>query len=125
MITLVSVIVLIVFAIWPLTKFLRSSPPEHSPFRIRFSDLGQWKGTVDRGAYALVGVVGFALKHNIDRIVATSFFGRKFTPLNYWIPPVTAIRVDQLSTSDARFLLTMITLALPFIWIGLAMTVRR
>ena len=85
----------------------------------------KWEGTVDRGTYAIVGVVGFAIKHNIDRIVATQFFGRQFTPFNYWIPPVEAIRIDRLSTNDARFLTTMVAVALPFIWIGLAVTIRR
>jgi hypothetical protein len=79
---------------------------------------------VDRGTYALVGVVGFAIKHNIDRLIANRIFGRPFTPFNYWIPPVQAIRIDSLSTTDARFLATMVSIALPFVWIGLAMTVR-
>ncbi len=93
--------------------------------RLRFSDLWKWGGTVDRGQYAVVGFVGFAIKHNIDRLVATFLFGRRFTPLNYWIPPVEAIRIDRLPKSDATFLMTMVVFALPFIWIGLAMTIRR
>jgi hypothetical protein len=31
-------------------------------------------GTVGRGTYALVGCLGFALKHNLDRQVAANFF---------------------------------------------------
>ena len=33
--------------------------------------LWRWDGTVDRGPYALIGLVGFALKHNLDRLLAT------------------------------------------------------
>ena len=125
MITFSSLAVLVAVGIWLLTRLLGSEPPEESRIHFNFSALWNWRGTVDRGTYVVVGVIGFAIKHNIDRIVATSLFGRKFTPLNYWVPPVEAIRVDRLSTSDARFLLTMVALALPFIWIGLTMTIGR
>src|SRR6516225_9197798 len=125
MITFSSLAVLVAVGIWLLTRLLGSEPPEESRIHFNFSALWNWRGTVDRGTYVVVGVIGFAIKHNIDRIVATSLFGCKFTPLNYWVPPVEAIRVDRLSTSDARFLLTMVALALPFIWIGLTMTIGR
>ena len=62
---------------------------------------------------------------HIDRIVATAAFGRRFTIFNYWIPPTDAIRVDSLSASDARFLTTMVLMSIPFVWIGLSLTVRR
>ncbi len=29
---------------------------------MRFSELWRWRGTIERGPYALIGVVGFALK---------------------------------------------------------------
>ena len=35
-----------------------------------FGEFWRPNGTIDRGTYALVGVLGFALKHNLDRIVA-------------------------------------------------------
>jgi len=95
------------------------------PVRMRFSDLWRWQGTVSRGTYAFVGVTLFAIKHNIDRLVATAVFGRQFTIFNYWIPPTDAIRVDNLSASDARFLTTMVLMSIPFVWIGLSLTVRR
>ncbi|HEY2918137.1 MAG TPA: hypothetical protein VGK77_03985 [Candidatus Binatia bacterium] len=125
MISLSSLAVLVIAVVWLLVKQLRTAPAEQSPIHLSFSDLWKWHGTVDRGQYAFVGVVGFAVKHNIDRIIATSVFDRRFTPFNYWIPPVEAIRIDRLSTGDARFLLTMVLCGLPFIWIGLAMTIRR
>src|SRR5713226_2088483 len=46
--------------------------------KIKFSDLWRWDGTVDRGPYALIGVVGFALKHNMDRALATLVFHRRW-----------------------------------------------
>jgi hypothetical protein len=92
---------------------------------IGFAELWRWQGTVDRRNYLVVGLIGFAIKHNIDRMTATALFGRAFTPWNYWIPPVDAIRINSLSAADSRFLVTMVVMSLPFIWIGLSMTIRR
>jgi hypothetical protein len=39
-----------------------------------FSGLWRWDGEIDRGPYAVIGVVGFAIKHNLDRIVGGVFF---------------------------------------------------
>ena len=100
-------------------------PSFRFPVQIRFSDLWKWEGSVNRGTYAFVGVAGFAIKHNIDRIIATAVFGRRFTIFNYWIPPIDAVRISSLSDSEARFLTTMVLVSLPFVWIGLSMTVRR
>ena len=91
----------------------------------RFSELLEFRGEVGRGTYAAVGVIGIALKHNIDRAVASLAFHRPFGIFNYWIPPVDAVRFAELSREDAAFLLTMVGLSAPFIWVGLAMTVRR
>jgi len=93
--------------------------------RIRFADLWRWEGTVDRGAYALVGLVGFAIKHNLDRIVASYVFHRPWGIFNYWVPIGEAVRISSLPRKDAVFLATMVALALPFVWVGVALTVRR
>jgi len=89
------------------------------------SNLFRWDGTVGRGFYALVGVIGFAFKHNLDRLVATAIFHRRWGVFNYWIPPVRVLHLDSLPRSDALFLLTMLMTALPFIWVGVALTIRR
>jgi uncharacterized membrane protein YhaH (DUF805 family)/uncharacterized protein YndB with AHSA1/START domain len=91
----------------------------------RISSLWRWDGTVGRGLYALVGVLAFALKHNLDRFLATLVFHRSWSVFNYWIPPVRVLHLASLPRSDALFLLTMLMLALPFIWVGVALTVRR
>ena len=102
--------------------------PRRLPFGappIHLSDLWSWRGTVGRGTYFFVGVIGFAIKHNIDRIVAARIFGRPFTIFNYWIPPVDVIRPQSLSSTDTRFLVTLLAIALPFVWVGIVLTVRR
>src|SRR5215204_1039820 len=74
--------------------------------------LWSWHGKVGRGVYGAVGIVGFALKHNIDRAVASLMFHRPFGVFNYWIPPVDALNVSSLSRADATFLMTMVAIAL-------------
>jgi hypothetical protein len=53
------------------------------------------------------------------------FFGRKTGIFDYWEPLGKAARITQLSSADAKWLALLLVTALPFIWIGLSMTVRR
>jgi uncharacterized membrane protein YhaH (DUF805 family) len=90
-----------------------------------FADLWSWEGTIDRGPYALVGLIGFAIKHNLDRLVAWAVFHRRWSLFNYWIPLDRAVRINSLDAPDRTFLLWMLVLSLPFIWVGVALTTRR
>lgn len=123
MVTSLLTLLLLVFALAGIAIVVGARFNRRSSFR--FADLWRWRGEVGRGVYAAVGVIGFALKHNLDRAVATLVFQRRFGIFNYWIPPVDAIRVSSLSRDEAVFLATMVAISLPFIWIGLAMTLRR
>lgn len=93
--------------------------------KIRFGDLWRLSGTVDRGTYAVVGVLGFALKHNIDRLIAMYGFHRGWGLFSYWVPLRTVARITSLHRDQAVFLTTMVAIALPFIWVGVAMTIKR
>lgn len=93
--------------------------------KITFADLWRSSETIDRGPYAVVWLVGFALKHNLDRVVATLVFHRPWGLFNYWVPVRDVARVTALRTGDALFLSTMLGLALPFVWVGVALTTRR
>ncbi len=92
-------------------------------FRLR--DLWSWDGTIDRGAYALIGLIGFAIKHNLDRFIAWSVFHRSWSILDYWRPLRGAKGIAAVSHSDSSFLLTLVLMSLPFIWIGVMQTLRR
>jgi uncharacterized membrane protein YhaH (DUF805 family) len=92
---------------------------------MKFTDLWSSQGTIDRGPYALVGLVGFAVKHNLDRALASFVFHRKWGLFNYWIPLDRAVRVTSLDQADRTFLLSMLMLSLPFIWVGVVLTMRR
>jgi uncharacterized membrane protein YhaH (DUF805 family) len=93
--------------------------------RFRMSDLWHWDGTINRGPYALIGVLAFALKHNLDRVVAQTFFNRPWTIFSYWSPLALGTGIDTVSPRDQKFLAAMVLLALPFIWIGVTLTVKR
>jgi hypothetical protein len=90
--------------------------------KMRWSDLWRWDGEITRGVYAAWGVLLFAIKYNLDRALAEYAFGRVWSPLNYVLPG----RVIELAShSDMKFCLAMLALALPFIWAGVVLTLRR
>lgn len=90
-----------------------------------FTRLWSPSGTVNRGTYTLVGLIGFTFKHNLDRFVASFAFHRRWGVFNYWVPVRDVARVTQLPHSEAIFLATMVALSLPFIWLGVSMTMKR
>jgi len=93
--------------------------------KFRFRDLWSWEGAIDRGPYALIGLIGFAIKHNLDRLMAWTLFHRSWSILDYWRPFQGANGITGLSHQDARFLLTLVAMSLPFVWIGVMQTLRR
>jgi hypothetical protein len=98
---------------------------ENPVMKINFADLLRPSGTVDRGIYALIGVLGFALKHNLDRLLASYGFHRPWDIFNYWVPVRDVARITELRGTEAEFLGAMVALALPFIWIGVVLTMKR
>jgi hypothetical protein len=93
--------------------------------KFRLSDLWRLSGTVSRGVYALVGVFGFAIKHNLDRLIATLAFHRQWGLFNYWVPVRDVARIVEVRGPEAVFLGTMVMVSLPFIWIGVVLTMKR
>ena len=93
----------------------------------QFANLWSFDGAVARRTYALVGLIGFAIKHNVDRFIADvySYPHRGPGVFNYWDPLNRAARLNHLSSTDKYFLLTLVLVSLPFVWVGVSMTVRR
>src|SRR5580700_2278873 len=92
----------------------------------QFSDLWRWDGKVGRGKYAAVGLIGVAVKHNIDWMIAAAFFGyRELIFFNYLAPLGKAARLNHLSSTEAKFLATLLLFSIPFLWVGVAMTAKR
>jgi uncharacterized membrane protein YhaH (DUF805 family) len=91
---------------------------------MNFFSLFSFQGRVSRGTYTLAGTIGVLLKHNIDRFVAHEFFHRSWNVANYVAPLGPTIDIN-LTGEDKKFLVVLALLSLPFIWIGIAMTVKR
>jgi Polyketide cyclase / dehydrase and lipid transport. len=93
--------------------------------KLKFAELWRTDGTIDRRTYAIAGLVGFAIKYNLDRLIAKDGFNRPWQLYNYWVMATNATAIGAPSRADAMFFATMVLSALPFIWIGVALTVRR
>lgn len=87
-------------------------------------DIWSWRGTVGRRRYVVTGVVLFALKHNLDRLLA-AIFDYPWGPFNYFVFFSPNKSILGLSPADATFLGMLVVFALPFIWIGVMLTLRR
>ena len=82
-----------------------------------------WRGRVGRARYLVTGLVLLAVKHNIDRILAT-LYGYSWGLFNYWVFE-TPGGIADLKQVDATFYALLLLIALPFIWVGTVMTLRR
>lgn len=85
-----------------------------------------WAQSIDRGRYALIGAVLFAVKYNLDRWIAQGIHKRKWTWETYFLPaggrPLQALLDNG---PDAAFYQTMLLVALPFIAVGILLTLWR
>ena len=87
------------------------------------SDFWTWRGKIGRAAYAGIGILLFAIKHNLDRVIALAY-GYKWGIFNYWVFDKPA-GIDTLSGQQAKYYATLVAVAIPFIWIGVVLTLRR
>ena len=74
------------------------------------------EGTVGRREYAIAGIGGFALKFAVDWSIAHAF-GRTWRLINYWYLAGANLRPSEVAT--------LLVAALPFIWLGVSMTLLR
>src|SRR5690349_11125176 len=82
-----------------------------------------WDGRTDRKTYALTGVILVAVKYLLDRWVA-ALFGRGWSGINYIVPNET-FTLRTLPPDERNLYLTLAIIALPFVVIGILMTIRR
>ena len=92
--------------------------------RLKISDLWRWEGTSDRGAYLLLGMILFAAKFSLDRSVSWLMFDREWSVIDYVRAGALPWRAFQAS-EDRVYWLTLLALALPFLWAGTGLTLRR
>lgn len=85
-------------------------------------DLWTLEGAVDRAPYLAVGFGLMAVKYNLERLVAGTLYGRSWSVLDHYLK---APHFDPGSLSHDGMYRVMVLLSLPFIWTGMALTVRR
>jgi uncharacterized membrane protein YhaH (DUF805 family) len=79
---------------------------------------------VDRRTYALVGFTLMLVKYAIDASVVHAITNVTWTPLDY-MSPLYTIRRNKLGLEHEWLQLALALWTLPFMWIGLTMTIRR
>jgi hypothetical protein len=90
----------------------------------QLSDLWRWDGAVSRRKYAAVGVICFAIKYQLDRLLSWTVFHRDWPLRNYILPDVW-LDLPHLPAAERGYYFWMLFAATPFIWIGAVMTARR
>lgn len=88
-------------------------------------DLFRLSGEVSRRRYLVTGLLLFAIKYALDYALTVIVFGRPWRAFPYLSPLGEISGLSQLSGTDQRYASMMIAMALPFMWIGAAMTLRR
>jgi uncharacterized membrane protein YhaH (DUF805 family) len=86
-------------------------------------DLWSWHGRIGRGRYLATGLILFVVKHNLDRILA-ALAGYPWSPVSYWVF-MAPDGVMSLNPADAMFYFVLLIFAIPFMWIGVVLTLRR
>ena len=80
---------------------------------------------VDARTYFRHGAALMIFKYVVDATVIGSVLGRFWSPLDYLTLPSTFLRADTLGRGPGWLLGVIALWTLPFVWIGVAMTLRR
>jgi uncharacterized membrane protein YhaH (DUF805 family) len=91
---------------------------------LTFGSFWRWDGKVTRRTYAMFGACGLGIKYNLDRVIA-DYFGFHWNIWNYLDPLEHPDRFPQISGPEKYYLAILLITALPFIWVGVTMTMKR
>lgn len=83
-----------------------------------------FSGRVDRRTYLTTGVGLMLFKYAVDAAAVWLATGTLWTPLDYLLP-VWSLRAQRLGTQHLWLQWLLVAWALPFLWIGVSMTMRR
>lgn len=101
----------------------RSSPPSSGPRAL----LRLWFGLeapVGRKAYFLSGALLMALKYAIDAALVYQVTGVLWKPLTF-LNPIITMRIAEIRDAPTWLFVALAVITLPFLWIGVSMSVRR
>ncbi len=82
------------------------------------------QGRIDRLPYLFLGITLFLIKFAVDWVVATQLLSRPWSLFNYLSGHQVTLLLSG-SENDRMFLVTMFIIAVPFIAIGVILTVQR
>jgi uncharacterized membrane protein YhaH (DUF805 family) len=83
-----------------------------------------FSGVVDRRRYLFHGAALIAVKYAVDAGVVALATGTPWTPLDYLLP-LWSLRAERLGAGQLWLQWVLVLWALPFLWIGVSMTMRR
>jgi uncharacterized membrane protein YhaH (DUF805 family) len=83
-----------------------------------------FKDPVDRRAYLTSGFLLMAVKYGVDALLVYFTMHTIWSPLSY-LNPIYSLRVAAIHNPPAWLAASMALFALPFMWIGVTMSVRR
>ncbi len=83
-----------------------------------------FEAPVSRRAYALTGFSLMAFKYAVDATVIRLATGKPWWPLDY-LSPLLSTRTERFGAEHDLQQLGLVIWTLPFVWIGLSMTIRR
>lgn len=92
--------------------------------RIHPRDLWRVDGKIDRGPYLLLGFGLMAVKFNLERLVAGVLFDRPWSVLAHYLH-APELDPRAMAGVDGGFYQALVVTTLPFVWTGVALTVRR
>jgi len=91
---------------------------------LRATDLWRWDGTIDRASYAAWGVGLLVLKYVIDRELVRALSGETWSFLDLQALSDYLLRRSD-PAANPQLALVLAALALPFMWTGFVLTLRR
>jgi len=91
--------------------------------KLNFTGLWGWSGKVARGPFVLWAVLLFAFKYNIDRLFLKLVFGRDWSLFSYVEKPIPWLGLPPMERPGEYAML--LGLALPFLWLGIALCIKR
>jgi polyketide cyclase/dehydrase/lipid transport protein len=83
-----------------------------------------FRDPVDRGTYFRHGLGLTAFKYGLDALLIWRFAGVVWTPLDY-LSPLWSTREQLLAGGPSWLLPMLVVIALPFLWIGVSLSMRR
>jgi uncharacterized membrane protein YhaH (DUF805 family) len=92
---------------------------------IRPRDIVRGQGTVNRPTFLFAGLALGILKQILDVTMGVVAFHGGWNAFNYWLPLGRLVGLGALTVGELAHLLAYVALAVPFIWIGVCLTLAR